>query len=99
MSFVSILGLVGCNKLSNSVSNKQDKLIVTYNKYNTYEELMDSILILDKNNSEADTFLFGININGFITKYYVDGIDYKKTNFKDTLDNINSINLKTKEID
>ena len=35
MSSVSILGLVGCNNLSNSVSNKQDKLIVTYNKYTT----------------------------------------------------------------
>lgn len=39
---------------------------------------MDSILILDKNNPEADAFLFNININGFITKYYVAGIDYKK---------------------
>lgn len=98
MSFVSILGLVSCNNSSSSESNKQDKLIVTYNEYNTYEELANSLLILNKNNPETDTFLFDINIDGLITKYYVAGIDYKKTNLEDASDNTNSFNLKTREI-
>lgn len=98
MSFVSILGLVSCNNSSSSESNKQDKLIVTYNEYNTYEELANSLLILNKNNPEIDTFLFDINIDGLITKYYVAGIDYKKTNLEDASDNTNSFNLKTREI-
>ena len=98
MSFVSILGLVSCNNSNSSESNKQDKLIVTYNEYNTYEELANSLLILNKNNPETDTFLFDINIDGLITKYYVAGIDYKKTNLEDASDNTNSFNLKTREI-
>lgn len=98
MSFVSILGLVSCNNSSSSESNKQDKLIVTYNEYNTYEELANSLLILNKNNPETDTFLFDINIDGLLTKYYVAGIDYKKTNLEDASDNTNSFNLKTREI-
>lgn len=98
MSFVSILGLVSCNNSSSSESNKQDKLIVTYCEYNTYEELANSLLILNKNNPETDTFLFDINIDGLLTKYYVAGIDYKKTNLEDASDNTNSFNLKTREI-
>lgn len=98
MSFVSILGLVSCNNSSSSESNKQDKLSVTYNEYNTYKELANSLLILNKNNPETDTFLFDINIDGLITKYYVAGIDYKKTNLEDASDNTNSFNLKTREI-
>lgn len=98
MSFVSILGLVSCNNSSSSESKKQDKLNVTYNEYNTYKELANSLLILNKNNPETDTFLFDINIDGLITKYYVAGIDYKKTNLEDASDNTNSFNLKTREI-
>lgn len=98
-SFITILLLVGCKNFEKNISNGSDKLAVRYNEYGSYDELTKGLSILNINNPENETFLFDVKIDGFLTNYYVAGIDYRFLNPNFELDDsINSEYLKTREV-
>lgn len=46
-----------------------------YNKYDTYSEMQEHLIILNKNIPEKKQFYFDFTLNGYKTDYYVAGID------------------------
>ncbi len=94
-SFINVLSLMGCS----NTSNNSDNLVVKYNNYTSYDELIEGLSVLQSNNPENETFLFDVIIDGFTTNYYVAGIDYRFRNPNFSLDkDANSEYLKTREV-
>lgn len=46
-----------------------------YNKYDTYSEMQEHLIILNKNIPEKKQFYFDFTLDGYKTDYYVAGID------------------------